>query len=119
MRAKVLTFKRARRLRREMTAPEVVLWDVLRGGRLGGLRFRRQHPIGSYILDFFCPVAKLAVEVDGEGHANPEQARRDDARSRWLNERGIRVLRLPATAIMNVDEREGAVTAILAAANST
>jgi very-short-patch-repair endonuclease len=51
-----------------MTLPEVLLWNGLRGGRLEGLRFRRQHPFGPYILDFYCEQAKLAVEVDGMAH---------------------------------------------------
>ena len=62
MRASILTFKRARTLRRKMTLPEVLLWQELRGGRLNGLHFRRQHPVGPYILDFFCAAARLAVE---------------------------------------------------------
>ena len=55
MRAPTLTIKRAKTARRRMTLPEVVLWSDLRGGRLGGLRFRRQHPIGPVILDFYLP----------------------------------------------------------------
>ncbi|HXC26532.1 MAG TPA: DUF559 domain-containing protein [Stellaceae bacterium] len=52
-------------LRRNMSLPEVVLWQALRHGRLAGLRFRRQHPVGPYILDFFCASVRLAIEVDG------------------------------------------------------
>jgi very-short-patch-repair endonuclease len=59
------TFERARELRRQMSLPEIVLWQALRKARLGGLRFRRQHPIGPYIVDFYCPAARLAIEVDG------------------------------------------------------
>src|SRR3954469_10158826 len=72
MRAPLLTFKRARALRRAMTLPEVLLWQALRGGQVGGLRFRRQHPIGHYVLDFYCPALRLAVEVDGAAHDIPE-----------------------------------------------
>jgi Protein of unknown function (DUF559) len=64
MRAPNKAFSRARKLRREMTLPEIVLWQALGKGRLAGLRFRRQNPIGPYILDFYCPSARLAVEVD-------------------------------------------------------
>ncbi len=101
MRAKALTFKRAKRLRREMNLPEVVLWDCLRSGKLNGLRFRRQHPIGAYILDFYCPSAKLAVEIDGEGHAHPAQTDHDRARDNWLASQGVRMLRFPATAVLD------------------
>ncbi len=73
MRAERLTFERAKRLRRELTLPEVLLWECLRGWRLNGLRFRRQHPIGPYVLDFFHVEGGLAVEVDGAHHNLPEQ----------------------------------------------
>ncbi len=116
IRAKIITFKRARLLRREMTVPEVLLWSSLRGGRLGGLRFRRQHPIGDYILDYYCPSAKLAVEVDGEGHGHPEQARHDEARDRRLESKGVRVLRLSARSIMHINERAGVLADIERAA---
>jgi very-short-patch-repair endonuclease len=69
MRATTLAFKRARRLRREMTPPEVVLWERLRGRRLHDLHWRKQHPFGPYILDFFCSAAALCVEIDGIGLA--------------------------------------------------
>ena len=65
MRAPDKTIGRARELRRTMSLPEIVLWQALRKGRLAGLRFRRQHPIGPYIFDFYCPSALLAIEVDG------------------------------------------------------
>ncbi|MEJ1968138.1 MAG: DUF559 domain-containing protein [Rhizomicrobium sp.] len=65
VRAPILTFKRARALRRKMTLPEILLWQQLRGRKLRGLSFRRQHPVGPYILDFFCASAALAIEVDG------------------------------------------------------
>src|SRR5262249_17276328 len=65
MRAPALTFKRAHTLRRSMTLPEVILWQELRRSRFKRLRFRRRHPIGPYILDFFCSSARLAVEIDG------------------------------------------------------
>jgi very-short-patch-repair endonuclease len=85
----------ARRLRREMTPPEARLWMALRRDRLG-VKFRRQHPIGRYVLDFYCAELKLAVEVDGRGHEQPDQARHDQARTAWLTTRGVRVVRLAA-----------------------
>ena len=100
MRAPARTIGRARRLRRTMTLPEVILWQHLRLG-LAGLRFRRQHPIGAYVLDFYCPAAKLAIEVDGFSHDTPERIRHDDARAAWLNERHIQVLRIPARHVLD------------------
>ncbi|MCA3718405.1 MAG: endonuclease domain-containing protein [Brevundimonas sp.] len=85
----------ARRLRREMTPPEARLWLALRGNRLG-VKFRRQHPIGRYVLDFYCAELKLAVEVDGRGHEHPDQMRQDRARTGWLATQGVQVVRLAA-----------------------
>ena len=79
----------ARIMRREPTAPERTLWNVLRRRTLDGLKFRRQVPFGPYIPDFYCSHAQLAVEVDGETHANNP---RDTIRDEWLAVRGIRVL---------------------------
>jgi very-short-patch-repair endonuclease len=96
-----LTFKRAKRLRRSMTLPEVVLWPHLRGGQMNGLRFRRQHAVGPYILDFYCSEARLCIEVDGSTHNIVEQAAHNDARTLFLQHRGIRVLRFAAADILN------------------
>jgi very-short-patch-repair endonuclease len=89
----------------------------LRGGRLNGLRFRRQHPIGDYILDFYCPSARLAVEVDGAAHDSPAQAQRDLRRQSWLNERGIRVLRFLAADVLKDETLDGVLQTIAAAAS--
>jgi very-short-patch-repair endonuclease len=97
-----------------MSLPEVLLWNGLRGRRLGGLLFRRQHPVGPYVLDFYCPSARLAVEVDGGAHDHPDQVRRDAARDEFLVARGIRVLRLPATIVLR--DMDAAGRAIEAAA---
>jgi very-short-patch-repair endonuclease len=84
--------KRARELRKEMTPAERLLWAALRGNALDGAYFRRQHAVDSFILDFYCAKAKLAVEVDGGSHL--EQEAYDLLRTRWLEqERGIRVVR--------------------------
>ena len=120
MRASTLTFKRAGKLRREMTLPEVLLWQALRGGQLHGLRFRRQHPMGPYILDFFCASARLAVEVDGAGHDHPDRARHDAARDAWLDRKDIRVLRLRADDLSGKDGLADVLqTIVQAAAPST
>ena len=60
---------------------------------MGGLRFRRQHPIGPYVADLFCPSARLVVELDGYFHSDPARIRRDEARTAWLRAAGYRVLR--------------------------
>ena len=74
-----------------MTDAEWVLWYQLRGNRFGGMKFRRQVPLGPYVVDFLCERARLVIEVDGGQHA--ERRDRDDVRSEWLNARGYRVLR--------------------------
>jgi len=95
-----------------MSLPEVLLWDCLRGGRLDGLRFRRQHAVGDYILDFYCAAAKLAVEVDGAHHDLPGQLGHDQRRDRWLAERGIRVMRIAAADILDDRACEGILVLI-------
>jgi very-short-patch-repair endonuclease len=85
--------ERARNLRREQTPAEVRLWAALRNRQLAGLKFRRQHPYGQFILDFFCVECQLAVEVDGGVHLNAEQAACDSERSDFLAQRSVRVLR--------------------------
>lgn len=81
--------QRARELRTTATDAEVRLWCCLRSGRLGGLKFRRQHPLPPYILDFYCEAAKLAVELDGSQHGGENDA----ARTLDLERKGIMVLR--------------------------
>lgn len=81
----------ARDMRKNPTHAERVLWRELRGRRLNGLRFRRQHTFGPYIVDFYCPAARLVVEVDGPVHQGTKEydASRDDA----LRSLGLRVVR--------------------------
>lgn len=99
MRSQTITLKRARRMRRALTPPELALWSQLKGRKLDGLAFRRQHPAGPYILDFYCTEARLAVEVDGQGHGYEQQGVRDDRRDARLNGEGIEVLRIPTREI--------------------
>jgi very-short-patch-repair endonuclease len=103
----------ARQLRRALTPPEARLWVALKGRALADLRFRRQHPIGPYVLDFFCAGARLAVEVDGESHGFGNRSERDERRDAWLAERGVRTLRIPAIEVR--DNLDGVVTMIVAA----
>jgi very-short-patch-repair endonuclease len=112
MRAPVLTLKRARKLWRKMTLPEVLLWERIRGGRLNGLRFRRQHPIDPYILEFYRSSARLAVEIDGAGHDHESQWTHDKRKDHWLAENGFRVLRTPARDILNDEPLEGVLVSI-------
>ena len=90
---------RARRLRREMTLPEVLLWRVLQQ-RPEGFKFRKQHPSGEYTLDFYNIDARLVIEVDGEAHNRGNQPVKDAARDAWFARFGLETLRIPASAIL-------------------
>jgi very-short-patch-repair endonuclease len=88
---------RAVRMRRNMTPAEKKLWDHLRSGRLAGYHFRRQQIIEPYIVDFYCHQSGLVVELDGSSHNNRENYDRD--RDAYLNEQGLRVLRILNTQV--------------------
>ncbi len=83
----------SRRLRRDATDAERALWRRLRAKQLDGLKFRRQHVIGRFIVDFYCHECRLAVELDGGQHGEAGHGRRDDARTAFLESRGVAVLR--------------------------
>ena len=104
---------RARELRRSPSPPEARLWQALRT-RPGGLKFRRQHPLGPYVADFYCAAAKLLVEVDGDAHDMGDRPERDARRDAWLREQGLCVLRFLAADVMR--DLDSVVTAILRAA---
>lgn len=93
------TVLRARALRRNLTLPEGMLWQVLRQ-RPDGLKFRLQHPIGRCIVDFYCATAKLVIEIDGAGHDMGDRPERDRRRDFWLRGQGLRVMRFAATDVM-------------------
>jgi very-short-patch-repair endonuclease len=80
-------------LRREMTPAERTLWNWLRDRKLAGLKFRRQYPVGSFVLDFYAPSIRLVVEVDGDVHDLPEMREYDARRQAWLAGQGMHVLR--------------------------
>jgi very-short-patch-repair endonuclease len=80
-------------LRKRATEPERILWRHLRNRNFAGYKFRRQHPVDGYILDFYCPAAKLAIELDGGGHNYRPGQIRDRRRSELLAHQGITVLR--------------------------
>ena len=96
---RTLITNRARGMRKAMTEPEVMLWSRLRGRGPDKPTFRRQHPFGRVILDFYCPAARLAVEVDGATHWDEEAQAKDEARDLWLMAQGVEVLRIPASRI--------------------
>ncbi len=93
------TLKRARKLRSEMSLPEIVLWRELRK-RPGGFKYRRQHPAGKYMLDFFCAAARLAIEVDGWSHDGHVAVKADAARGHFLRSQGVATLRVPVSAVL-------------------
>jgi very-short-patch-repair endonuclease len=93
------TLKRARALRRPQTPAEQKLWAHLRGKQLCGLKFRRQQPVGRFIVDFYCARHRLIVEIDGDVHAY--QVESDQARTEWLEQKGYRVIRFTNIQVLN------------------
>jgi very-short-patch-repair endonuclease len=93
MLADMADFIRARQLRQKETWAEKLLWRWLRGRRFSGYKFRRQHPLGDYYLDFFCEEAELNIELDGGQHGFPDQQKHDAEREKYLKSRGIKTLR--------------------------
>ncbi len=91
--------QRAKELRRPLTPAEARLWQYLRAKSLCGLKFRRQHPLGRFILDFCCIERKLVIEVDGDSHAG--RVEYDQARTEWLQAQGYRVVRFSNRDLMN------------------
>ena len=87
------------KLRSHLTRPEFILWQAIRGKVLG-VKFRRQHGIGSYIVDFYCPELSLVVELDGESHFGAEDILADKLRTDFLCDSGMRVLRYTNLQIM-------------------
>jgi very-short-patch-repair endonuclease len=83
----------ARDHRHPLTPAEAKIWSKVRNRGLG-FKIRRQHPIWRFIVDFYCAEAKLVIEIDGDSHAEPDQKEYDDARTKWLEERGYKVMRI-------------------------
>jgi very-short-patch-repair endonuclease len=96
-----------RKLRRDSTEVERRLWQRLRNGQIGRAQFRRQHPAGRYILDYYCPALRLNIELDGSQHADGHPAGTEDAdreRDEWLRQQGVTVLRFWNSDIVeNID----------------
>lgn len=93
------TIAKARKLRKDLSLPEVLLWQQLRQ-RPGGHKFQRQHPAGPYILDFACIASRIAIEIDGEVHGASGASAHDEARDEWLVNQGYRVLRIAARDVL-------------------
>ncbi|WP_448663593.1 endonuclease domain-containing protein [Sphingomonas sp. CJ20] len=104
----------ARRLRREMSLPEVLLWQRLRGGKAGA-KFRRQHPVGPYVVDFYCREAALVIEIDGEVHGANTRIARDAHRDAFLRENGYEVLHVNALEVLRDADQAAAAIATLVA----
>ena len=86
--------RRAKKLREKMTKAEMILWDILRNRKLKGRKFRRQHPVGSFIVDFYCHEEKMVVELDGDHHiTDPVTKDYDERRTAYLQNRGLKVIR--------------------------
>jgi very-short-patch-repair endonuclease len=90
--------RRARGLRQAGTAPEQLLWTALRNEQIGGLKFRRQQAVGPYVVDFYCHSVKLAVEVDGMSH--DDKIVQDAEKTKYLDARGVQVLRVTNDDVM-------------------
>jgi very-short-patch-repair endonuclease len=106
--------ERARQLRQGATDVEARLWSKLRGNRLDGLSFRRQHPAGAYVLDFYCPKLRLSIELDGGQHGEGQHQVRDERRSAWLRNCGVTELRFWNNEV--TQNLAGVLEAILSAA---
>ncbi len=92
---------RALRMRKQPTVAEKVLWNRLRNRQLKGLKFRRQHPIDRFIVDFYCREAGLVIEVDGSVHDSLEAREYDEARQKFLEQRGLTVMRFCNAQVVN------------------
>lgn len=86
----------ARSLRRSLTPSERRLWEAVRDRQLAGWKLRRQHPVGPFVLDFYCAQARLGIELDGAPHRDPIRRDADDARQEYLEAQGIALLRIPS-----------------------
>jgi len=94
-----------RALRNNLTSAEATLWLLLKNKQLDGRRFRRQFSVGNYIIDFYCPSEKLAVELDGAGHYTEEGLEKDKIRDEYLNSLGIKVVRIENKLVFTIQEQ--------------
>ncbi len=116
MRAPKRVIGNAQRLRRTLSVPEARLWNRLRWRAPGKPVFRRQHPIGPYVLDFYCATARLAIEIDGISHDMGDRPQRDMRRDAWLKKQDVTVLHIPASGLANgIDDAADAIVRMAAA----
>ena len=94
------TLKR-KTLRANLPKPEIILWKRIKNKQLGGYKFRRQYSVGRYVVDFYCPIAKLAIELDGDSHYVADAPEYDKIRENFIKEYGIRFLRFKNSDIQN------------------
>ena len=99
--AKPSTFRHAKRLRREMTFAEKILWAELRNKKISDLKFRRQHAISRYVLDFYCHQARLGIELDGKYHEDKAQQLYDKDRTENLEVYNIEIIRFTNEEVIN------------------
>ncbi|MBV8908878.1 MAG: DUF559 domain-containing protein [Sphingomonas sp.] len=97
MRATARSMASARRLRRQLSLPEMLLWRLMRLKR-GELRFRKQHAIGPFVADFYCPAARMVIEIDGATHDERED--QDSRRDAYMASLGLTVVRIPASEVL-------------------
>lgn len=109
------TTDRVRELRTKSTWPEKIVWSIVRAHRLGGLKFQRQHPIGPYVVDFYCHEKRLVIEIDGGSHE--ERAVEDGERTAYLEQQGLRVYRVTNQDVMS--DKEAVAMGIARAAGVT
>lgn len=88
-------------MRNNSTSAEATLWKLLQKRQLDGFKFRRQHSVGDFILDFYCPAKKLAIELDGHHHNEELQAAHDAKRTAFINSKGIKVIRIENHNVFN------------------
>jgi len=99
--AKADIFKKAAELRNNMTKAEQVLWEHLQKNKVGGYRFKPQHPIKFFIVDFYCHKAKLVIEIDGNIHEIQQIKERDEGRTYEINELGLKLIRFTNDEVIN------------------
>lgn len=103
--AKKSTFILAKKLRKNSTRAEKILWQLLRNRRFEGYKFRRQHPIWKYVVDFYCHQSRLVIETDGEAHDNADQIKNDSERDEFMEKMGLKVLRIKNEDLFNDQEK--------------
>ena len=103
--ARPSVFENAKNNRQQNTPAEAALWEAIRLKKLDGFKFRNQHALGSYVVDFYCHEAKMAIEVDGEYHADPNQKEYDEERTKRIEASGVKIIRFTNHEVMtNLEE---------------